>query len=77
MARKKKELLALPAQAGQDLKTVSGIVAKWTKEVEELVADIFEWGKKHKFLVALGIGLLFLKRYWLDEQEEEAEDEDY
>lgn len=75
MAKKKNAVLALPEQAGQDIKTVSGILTKWSGEVEGLMSDVFAWAKEHKFLVALGVGLLLMKRYWIDEQKESDNDD--
>lgn len=70
----KKSMLELPAQAGKDIKTVSGILEKWSGGVEDVMKDTFSWVKRHKMLVILVIGLIAFKRYWLDEQTEE---EDY
>ena len=73
----KKKILALPAQAGKDIKAVTGIFDRWAVGAEEVVKDVFGWAKKHKFLVVAVIGLIAIKRYWLDDDDEESEDEDY
>ena len=76
--KRKKNVLALPAQAGKDVKTLSNIVERWASQVEEVAEDVFAWAKKHKYLVILGVGLFALKRYWIDEQvEREDEDENF
>jgi hypothetical protein len=78
MATKKQTaMLELPAQAGKDVKALTGIVERWSSEAEGLVKEVFDWGKRHKLLLALGIGLVLAKRYLLDEQESKEEDEDY
>lgn len=73
----KKSMLALPAQAKADVKTVTGILDRWAVGVEDIIKDVFEWAKKHKVLVLVVIGLLAAKRYWLDEQPEDTEEEDF
>jgi hypothetical protein len=75
--RQKKTMLALPAQAKQDVKTVTGILDRWAVGVEDIIKDVFEWAKKHKVLVLVVVGLIAAKRYWLDEQPDETQDEDF
>ncbi len=74
MPRKKRELLALPGNAKKDLKTIAGIMDKYAGEAEDVIKDAFAWVKKHKLLVAVAAGLLFLWRYWLAEQPENSDD---
>lgn len=68
MPRRKKALLELPANAKADIKTVSGILDKYAGETEEVIKGAFAWAKKHKLLIAVAAGFVFLWRYWLAEQ---------
>lgn len=77
MARKKKALLQLPDKAGQDFKTIQGIVGHWSEELEGLGKEVFTWAKAHKFfLVVIALVVGFCK-YFLAETENKREDEDY
>ena len=73
----KKSMLALPAQAKQDVKTVAGILDRWTTGVEDLTKDVFSWAKRHKFLIILAVGAVAFYRYWLMEPEDSEESEDF
>jgi len=77
--KKKSTMLALPAKAKQDAKTVAGILDKWTEGVEDIIKETLSWVKKHKILVLLGLGVyLFFRWGFGDEQpKEQYDDEDY
>ena len=70
-----KKKLQLPAQAGKDIKTVTNILDRWASGAEDIMKDIFTWGKKHKFLVVVVVALIALKRYFLDEPTETQEED--
>ncbi len=77
MPRKRKlNPLQLPAQAGRDIKTVTGVLDRWAIGIEDVLKDAFDWAKKHKFLVLVVIGLIAMKRYWLDEPTDSEDEED-
>ncbi len=71
----RKKMLELPAQASKDINSVKGILDRWSVGVEDVLKDVFGWVKKHKMLVLVVIGLIAMKRYWLDEPVEEEEEE--
>jgi hypothetical protein len=75
MPRRKKDQLALPAQAKKDFKTVQGVLDRWAVQIEDIIKDVFEWAKKHKLLVIVVIGIIALKRYWLDEEKDYDDEE--
>ncbi len=81
MARRKRSALAplqLPASVEKDINSLSGIVARFSALAEKTLEDVFEWGKKHKFLVATAVILIAVQRYLLDEGESrDEEEEDY
>ena len=62
--------LALPEKAGEDIKTITGILDKWATGAEDVMKDTFGWAKKHKLLVLFFVGCVALYRYWLSEGEE-------
>lgn len=76
MARRRRKMLQLPAQAGKDIKAVTNILDRWAIGIEDVMKDTFEWVKKHKFLVIIVTGLVLAWRYWFTEPIEGDSDED-
>jgi hypothetical protein len=70
MARSRKNEI-VPVKVGDDIKKITGMVDELTNKAENLLADVISWGKRHKMLVAVVLVAIALKRYWLDEEEEE------
>lgn len=77
MARKE-QLLQLPVKAGEDIKTIGGILSHWSGELEGLGKEVFTWVKGHKFLVILLVGIAAFCKYFLAETESKRNvEEDY
>lgn len=70
MARRKKTEM-VPVKMGDDIKKITGMVDELTNKAEHLLADVISWGKRHKMLVAVVLVAIALKRYWLDDEDEE------